>query len=182
MSCKFGNFAQLCTIAFVAMIIPSGLKKTAVLCVLRHADAFLLLQRLRPPHQGLFTPVGGKLDPYESPQQAAFREVWEETGLQPRELVWRGTLVETSPVDYNWISFVYEGYIDRVPPPPCPEGTLVWVERAKLATVPTPITDHFIYEYLLTSRPFHFDVTYDEALRPFAMRDEWQGLNLPITA
>ncbi|WP_133272277.1 NUDIX hydrolase [Hymenobacter radiodurans] len=162
------------------MTVAPGLKKAAVLCVLRHADAFLLLQRLKPPHQGLFTPVGGKLDPYESPQQAAFREVQEETGLQPLEMVWRGMLVETSPVDYNWISFVFEAHIERVPPPACSEGTLVWVEKAELAVVPTPLTDHFIYEYLLANRPFQFDATYDATLRPLVMREELQGLSLPL--
>lgn len=162
------------------MTVAPGLKKAAVLCVLRHGDAFLLLQRLKSPHQGLYTPVGGKLDPYESPQQAALREIWEETGLQPRELAWRGMLIETSPIDYNWISFVFEGHIDRVPPPPCPEGTLAWVERAQLTTVPTPLTDHFVYEYLLAHQPFHFDVTYDEALRPLVMREELQGRNLSV--
>ena len=137
---------------------------------------------VQPPHQGLYTPVGGKLDPHESPQQAAFREVWEETGLQPAELRLRGTLVETSPVDYNWINFVFERHVDRVPPPACSEGTLVWVARAHLPTVPTPPTDYFIYDYLMTGRPFHFEATYDEDLRLRSLREELGGVVLPLPA
>ena len=163
------------------MVVPAGLKKVAVLCVLRPADEFLL-QCSRPPHQGLYTPVGGKLDPYESPQQAAFREGREETSRQPRELVLRGTLVETSPVDYNWISFIFEGRIDRVPPPACPEGILAWVTREQLPAVPTPLTDHFIYDSLLAGQPFPFDVTYDDPLRILAMRDELRGTAFPVSA
>jgi len=63
------------------MTIPEGLKKTAVLCVLKHGENFLLLKRLKEPNKDSYTPVGGKLDPFESPIKAAIRETWEETGL-----------------------------------------------------------------------------------------------------
>lgn len=47
--------------------IPLGLKKAATLCVLRHQNQLLLLKRWKEPNKDLFTPVGGKLDPFEGP-------------------------------------------------------------------------------------------------------------------
>ena len=46
------------------MKIPLGIKKVATLCVLKNENRFLLLKRLKEPNKDLFTPVGGKLDPF----------------------------------------------------------------------------------------------------------------------
>ena len=48
-----------------------GLKKVAVICILKHQDKFLLLERLKEPNKDLFTPLGGKIDPFETPLDAA---------------------------------------------------------------------------------------------------------------
>ena len=70
------------------MKIPTGLKKSAVLCVLKNQDSFLLLKRLKEPNKELYTPVGGKLDPFENPNQTAIRETREETGQREIRVMW----------------------------------------------------------------------------------------------
>ncbi len=45
-------------------------------------DAVLLVQRGRPPLAGLWSFPGGKLEAGEVPEQAALREVREETGIE----------------------------------------------------------------------------------------------------
>ena len=87
-----------------------GKKRPAVLCILQADDKFLLLLRNRQPNRGLYTPVGGKINPFESPVQAAIRETHEETGISLKNPQYRGTLVETSPVEYNWICFCLLGF------------------------------------------------------------------------
>jgi 8-oxo-dGTP diphosphatase len=155
-----------------------GLKGTAVICVLRHDAEFLLLKRAREPNLGLYVPVGGKLNPPESPRAAALREIREETGIVATEVRLLGTLVETSPTSYNWWSAVYLADIPWVDPPPCAEGELAWIGRVALPEVPMPPTDRFIYEYLLRGRPFAFSADYTAALALIRMEEELSGLRL----
>ena len=44
-------------------------------------DKVLLIQRARKPYFGMWSLPGGRLEPGETPEQAAQREVMEETGL-----------------------------------------------------------------------------------------------------
>jgi ADP-ribose pyrophosphatase YjhB (NUDIX family) len=50
------------------------------------AGRFLLVERGRPPAMGLFAFPGGRLEPGETPEQAASRELFEETGLTAGDL------------------------------------------------------------------------------------------------
>jgi len=154
------------------MTVPEGLKRTAVICILRNGDNFLLLKRLKEPNRNQYTPVGGKLDPFESPLRAAYRETWEETGIKAEKMIFCGILTESSPTPYNWTSYVYVAEIDFIPPPPCNEGTLEWIAFADVLQVPTPKTDWFIYDYVLQNKPFAFSADYDAHLNLLSMHDE----------
>ncbi|MCW3467178.1 NUDIX hydrolase [Chitinophaga nivalis] len=151
---------------------PEGLKKTAVLCILRNGNRFLLLKRLKAPNKDQYTPVGGKLDPYETPLDAAIRETWEETGIRVDTMQYCGILAETSPVAYNWVSFVYVADIADQPAPPCNEGTLEWISYEQIPDLPTPTSDWYIYQYLRDSKTFVFNAVYDAALTLLHMTDE----------
>ena len=48
-------------------------------------DKVLLIQRARKPYFGMWSLPGGRLEPGETPEQAAEREIMEEVGLR----VWR---------------------------------------------------------------------------------------------
>ncbi|MER9071362.1 NUDIX hydrolase [Mesorhizobium sp. M0904] len=52
-------------------------------CVVRE-NTVLLVKRARPPSQGLYAFPGGKVEAGETLEQAARRELLEETGLQAR--------------------------------------------------------------------------------------------------
>ncbi|MEH0153913.1 NUDIX domain-containing protein [Limibacter armeniacum] len=154
------------------MKIPHGLKKTAVLCVLKHQSKFLLLKRLKEPNKDMFTPVGGKLDPFETPLEAAIRETKEETGITVEEMKFCGMLTESAPTGYNWCSYVYLAEIDWLEPPYCNEGSLSWINFESVLDVPTPITDWHIYEYIMEGKVFAFSAKYDEALNLQTMVEE----------
>ena len=154
------------------MQIPNGLKKVAVLSILRNGNKYLLLKRSREPNKDTYTPVGGKLDPYETPFQAVVRETWEETGIKVTSMKYCGTLIETSPINYNWVSFVYVADIDFVPAPPCTEGVLEWIDFEDILNVPTPKTDWFIYKYVVENKPFSFNAIFDENLNLLEMVED----------
>ena len=157
------------------MNIPTGLKKAVAACVLRSDAAFLLLRRSKEPHLGKYVPIGGHLEPFETPRAAAIREVEEETGISIEEIRLRGILTETSPTDYNWIVYIYTADIAAIPPVECAEGKLEWVAQERLDTIPIPTTDGFVYDYLSRSEFIVFDAVYDENVKLITLVDELSG-------
>eukprot|EP00470_Lotharella_oceanica_P003095 CAMPEP_0170174466 /NCGR_PEP_ID=MMETSP0040_2-20121228/7693_1 /TAXON_ID=641309 /ORGANISM="Lotharella oceanica, Strain CCMP622" /LENGTH=187 /DNA_ID=CAMNT_0010416107 /DNA_START=82 /DNA_END=645 /DNA_ORIENTATION=- len=156
----------------------TSLKRAAVMVLLRHGDRFLLLQRANEPNRGLFVPVGGKVDPHEDPRSTAVRETKEETGidLDAARIRYAGSLVETSPVAYNWWLAVYLADIDLVDPPPaCNEGNLEWVHVEDLHRIAKPPSNEAIYDYVLRGQPFAFNAVYDASLTLVSMDDEISG-------
>lgn len=157
------------------MEVELGRKRTAVMIILKHEDQFLLLKRFKEPNKDNYTPVGGKLDPYESPIKAAYRETFEETGIKVKGLKYVGSLVESSPTTYNWTCFVYLANIDWHEAPTCNEGILEWISFDRLLEVPTPPTDWFIYQYVLKGKVFAFSAEFDAELNMLEMMEEIEG-------
>lgn len=155
--------------------VPDGLKVVATLCILQSERGLLLLERRRPPHVGRFTPLGGKVDPHESPYQAALREVYEEAGIRLTHMRLAGLLTETSPARYNWVNYVYTAQVPPFDPPPCEEGTLAWVSFANVTSIPTPPTDWHIYDHVIRGQFFAFDALFDAEVNLVSMMDEFSG-------
>ena len=160
------------------MYVSEGHKQPAVLVILKSDDQFMLLKRKKPPNKDKYTPVGGKLDPFESPVKTAVRETYEETGIKVDNLKYCGVMVESSPTKYNWICFVYLSEIEYVDPPECNEGTLEWVPFSNLSDIPTPETDRFIYQNVAESKTFMLNVEYDEDLKIIKMTEEIENIEL----
>jgi 8-oxo-dGTP diphosphatase len=155
-----------------------GIKKAAVFCILQCEHQFLLLERNKDPNQGKMVPVGGKIDPFETPLQAVIRETKEETGLNIVNPIFCGILTETSPSKYNWISYIYTTQIEFVPAPTCDEGTLHWVDIKNIHTLNTPPTDMSIYTYVAEGKKFILDATYDKDMNMVSLYEELQGLQI----
>jgi 8-oxo-dGTP diphosphatase len=51
-------------------------------CLLTRGDHVLMLHRRRPPNQGLWNGVGGRIEAGETPLACALREIEEETGYR----------------------------------------------------------------------------------------------------
>jgi 8-oxo-dGTP diphosphatase len=156
-------------------MVTKGSKAAAVMCILRAGDDFLLLERGKEPNLGKYVPVGGHVDPHETPRHAAIREVQEETGYVADDVRFCGVLVETSPRDYNWVVFVYFAEVETFSPTVCDEGTLEWVPLSHLAQIPTPTTDMHIYQLVAEGLPFVLNAEYDQNLRLLLLQDEITG-------
>ncbi len=140
--------------------------------ILKHEDKYLLLKRAKAPNKGKYLPVGGKLDPFESPRECAIRETFEETGIRIDSPKFCGTLVESSPSDYNWLCYIYLAEIDDMDPPACDEGELKWISEKDLDKIPTPATDLLIYKYIKNGLQFAFSAQYDKNLNLIEMWEE----------
>jgi 8-oxo-dGTP diphosphatase len=154
------------------MNVSFGQKQPAVLIILKNKDKFLLLKRNKDPNKNKYTPVGGKIDSFESPFLAAIRETFEETGIKISTARYCGVLVETSPAKYNWICFVYAAEIAYHQPVDCKEGKLEWINRSELLNISTPETDRYIYEYYLAGKSFMFSAEYDKDIHLVTMKEE----------
>ena len=124
---------------------------------------------------GKYVPVGGHLEPFETPRDAAIREVKEETGVMIDAVTLRGILTETSPTNYNWMVYVYSADIEPIAPPVCSEGKLEWISPKRLGEIPTPITDRFMYDYVSNSQFFVLDAIYDEKIELVKLVNELTG-------
>tara|TARA_X000001036_G_scaffold439868_1_gene492790 strand:+ start:2516 stop:3004 length:489 start_codon:yes stop_codon:yes gene_type:complete len=157
-----------------------GIKKIASLCVIKNKNKFLLLKRNNKPNKGKYVPVGGKLKGYENPLKAAIRETFEETGLKFNNLEFCGLLTETSPIDYNWISYIYLVETNSIDIPKSNEGKLKWISFQEIKNIPTPKTDDIIYRYIINKKKFIISVDYDEKIEIISMKEEIEKKNLLI--
>ena len=110
--------------------------KLATLCYIRHNHQTLMVHRIKKAndmHMGKWNGLGGKLEPGETPEECAVRELYEESGLRVRNPIFKGML--TFPGFANeedWYAFVFivtefEGeLIDS------PEGRLAWIPDDEL--------------------------------------------------
>ena len=87
------------------------LVKLATLCYVRRAGKTLMIHRIKKAndmHQGKWNGLGGKLDPGETPEECAIREIYEELGLTVRNPLLKGFI--TFPGFANeedWYTFLF---------------------------------------------------------------------------
>jgi 8-oxo-dGTP diphosphatase len=124
--------------------------KIAVLCYLfDERGRVLLLHRVKPPNQDLYSPIGGKLEQAigESPTACAQREIREEAGLDiaPADLHLTGVVSETAYLGQtHWLMFLYEVTRPVAIAPDAmrfDEGLLEWHDPTDIDRLPIPQTD-----------------------------------------
>jgi 8-oxo-dGTP diphosphatase len=100
-------------------------------------------------HQGKWNGLGGKLEPGETPEECAAREVFEESGLVVRRMNFKGIL--TFPGfsnDEDWYAFVFviDEFVGQLTE--SPEGTLHWVDDADVPGLNLWEGDRFFLPWL----------------------------------
>ena len=100
-------------------------------------DDLLLIQRNRPPSEGLWTLPGGRLEPGETPEQCAIREVHEELGLT---LYGLRPLIVLQHGPYRLQTFATQAYDGEIVPDAAEIRAWRWVrpmQLGRLATTPS---------------------------------------------
>lgn len=128
--------------------------RISTLAFLRDREGrFLLLERNRPPNQGCWSPIGGKLhmDEGESPYECACREIHEEAALEvtERDLHLFGMVSEKNyEGSGHWLMFLFACHkpLDGLPPA-IDEGRFGLFSRAEVDQLRLPDTDRrFVWE------------------------------------
>ena len=107
------------------------------ICFCRRRGKVLMLHRNKPPNDGLWNGLGGKIEPGESPLDCIRREVWEEAAIDlhgAARLRFAGIVSWTSGVDRTRPSTGMYAYVADLDDdcPACadqistPDGLLAW--------------------------------------------------------
>lgn len=136
------------------------------LCYIEHAGNYLMLLRNKKQNdlnEGKWIGVGGKLEPNETPEQCALREIREETGLTALDLTARGVVHFDSDAWGSEIMHLYtvtrfEGQLTD-----CDEGELRWIDKSEIFDLHLWDGDRVFLQYLIDGAPY-FDMTlhYDK--------------------
>jgi 8-oxo-dGTP diphosphatase len=147
----------------------SGKQKVipAVLVYLRHQGDILMVHRNRKPgdyHEGKWNGLGGKMDPGESPIEAARRELEEEAGLNlaPERFHNLGVLHFPdfkSEKHEDWLVVVFTADVTEAEARsavdfPCPEGKPEWIAPERLFTLNLWEGDRHFLPRVLARTPF----------------------------
>ena len=131
------------------------------LCYIENGSRYLMLLRNKKDadiNRGKWIGVGGKLEPGETPEQCALREIKEETGLTVRDLSLRGVVTFLSDVWDGEVMYLYtardfEGHLSE-----CSEGELHWIDKQEIFDLPLWDGDRIFLKKLLTDAPY-FEMT-----------------------
>lgn len=140
--------------------------KLATLCYVQKPGYTLMLHRVKKEndyHQGKWNGLGGKLEPGESPEECAVREVLEESGLRCRNPRLRGfiTFPDFDEVD-DWYTFLFtlddfEGeLIDS------PEGNLAWIPNEELLALNLWPGDRVFLPWIFQEQVFSAKFVYEK--------------------
>jgi 8-oxo-dGTP diphosphatase len=114
--------------------------KVATLCYVRRAGQTLMIHRIKKQndmHLGKWNGLGGKLEPGETPEECAIREIYEESGLRVRNPLLKGMLTfpgfanEEDWYAYVFVATDFEGGLIE-----SEEGYLEWIPDEKLLKLP----------------------------------------------
>jgi 8-oxo-dGTP diphosphatase len=141
----------------------------ATLCYLRRDGKTLLICKPHtdePSPQFLYNALGGKMESGETPRECVIREVYEESGLIPKDLVLKGIVV-ISGVDIpaygiqDWYIFVYTAGVLEGELLPSSEGTLAWIDDNKILEYVATKGDKYLLERLNSSTWFEGKIRYE---------------------
>lgn len=101
-------------------------RELAVLCFIVSDQRVLLIRKKRGLGAGKINAPGGKIEPGETPEQAAVRETQEEIGVTPGKLEERGELCFHFTDGYSLRCAVFFAYAHEGEPIETDEATPFW--------------------------------------------------------
>ncbi len=111
------------------------------LCFLQRGEQILMLHRRRPPNQGLWNGIGGRIEPGETPRQSMLREIREESGYALQEVHFAGVLTwEGFEIPPGGL-YIFTAQAPAGDPVANDEGELAWKDRAWVFSSPEVVSN-----------------------------------------
>ena len=136
------------------------------LCYLIKDNCYLLLYRNKKPNdmnEGKWLGVGGHVEEGESIDEAAIREVFEESGLIVKSLKCAGEVLFVND-DYEEMMYVYKTDDFQGEVKECNEGVLKWVPIKDVYNLPMWEGDRAFLPLLEEDGPyFRFKIRYHQS-------------------
>ena len=131
--------------------------RNTTLCHIEKDGKYLMLHRIKKKNdlnKDKWVGIGGKFEDKESPEECYFREVTEETGLILRSARYCGIVTFVSDIwetEYIHIfhSDSFSGTVKE-----CDEGTLEWIDKSKLYSLPIWEGDKIFLRLIEEKTPF----------------------------
>lgn len=135
---------------------------THTLCFLTRGDRVLMLHRRRPPNQGRWNGVGGRIEPGERPLAACLREVQEETGYHLPTARFAGLLTWAGFETGSGGVYLFTAPAPDGAPVSGAEGDLRWQTCGWVFTAPEVVTNiqHFGPAILKGAAPRQYHFVY----------------------
>lgn len=135
--------------------------KETSLCYLEHDERYLMLLRNKKendPNKNKWIGVGGKLEKDESPFECAKREIYEETGIDANNLLYRGRVFFKSDIYEDELMHLFTADCIADTFTPCNEGELCWIPKKDVLSLNLWEGDRVFLEYLLDQRQEFFEI------------------------
>ena len=127
------------------------------LCYIERDGKYLMMHRTKKEgdiNRDKWIGVGGHFEPDESPEECVRREVREETGLSPKKYHLRGIITFISDRWQTEYMFLYTASEPEGRLTDCDEGTLQWVDKSSVASLPIWGGDKIFFRLLETRESF----------------------------
>lgn len=136
--------------------------KDTTLCYIEKDGAYLMMHRIKKKNdmnKDKYVGIGGKLENGETPFDCALREIKEETGITPINLLYRGIVTFISNEYGTEIMhlFTANDFVGSIKDN-CDEGELVWIEKQDVYNLPIWEGDKIFFELLEKENKF-FNLT-----------------------
>lgn len=130
----------------------------STLCYIEQDGQYLMLHRVKKEHdlnRDKWIGIGGKFEPFESPEECILREAREETGLTLTRFRYRGIVTFVSSA-LDAAEYMHLFTADRFTGTltECDEGVLEWVSREKLYALPMWEGDRIFLDLMMSDAPF----------------------------
>ena len=73
--------------------------------------------------------------------------------------------------------YIFSNEIEYINPPISDEGKLEWIEYDKIKKIPTPLTDHHIYQFILQKKKFIINAQNCVHCKTCDIKDPSQNIN-----